>query len=261
MQQWVYQMERVKTGIPGFDDLIEGGIPKGFNVLVTGTPGTGKTIFALQYLYSGAMKGENGLLVTLDSKRQELIEQAQCFGWDLESLHKQDKLSILEVPMDKVEMDLFSMIEDEVQRIDAKRLVFDNLMNFAINIDQFKVPVSFIIGNPEVASVMGNEKMYYTGKSEKRITYLLINELSRLNTTNIMITSAPEGEEAQLTSDQVSEFAADGVIVMYNQLVGARHAKTMTILKMRKTNNSPYIHDVELGKDGVIIRPAQAVYE
>lgn len=254
-------VDRVKTGIPGFDELVEGGIPKGFNVLITGTPGTGKTIFALQYIYNGAADGEPGVYVTLDSKRQELVEQASLFGWDLQALEKAGKLSILEVPMDKVEMDLFAMIEEQVQRTKAKRLVFDNLMNFAINIDQFKVPVSFIISNPEVASVMGNEKTYYTGKSEKRITYLLVNELSKLDTTNLMITSAPEGDGAELTTDGVSEFAADGVVVMYNELVGAKHAKTMTVLKMRKTNNSPYIHDVELGRNGITVKPAQAVYE
>lgn len=45
---------RVKTGIPGFDELVAGGLPKESNILLTGIPGTGKTIFALQYLYNGA---------------------------------------------------------------------------------------------------------------------------------------------------------------------------------------------------------------
>ena len=53
--------DRVKTGVSGFDELVEGGIPKGFNVLITGLPGTGKTIFGLQYLYTGLKNGENGL--------------------------------------------------------------------------------------------------------------------------------------------------------------------------------------------------------
>ena len=175
-------VKRVPTGIPGFDDLIQGGIPEGFNVLVTGTPGTGKSIFGMQYLYNGAMKGENGVYITLDAKKAELIEQAMLFGWDLAALEKQGKLSILEVPMDKVEMDLFAMIEEQVQKVKAKRLVFDSLINFAINIDQFKVPVSFIITNPQVAEIMGNERTYYHGGSEKRITYLLVNELSKLGT-------------------------------------------------------------------------------
>ncbi|MCL5427570.1 MAG: hypothetical protein M1321_00080 [Candidatus Marsarchaeota archaeon] len=251
---------RVKTGIPGFDELIEGGIPQGFNVLITGTPGTGKTIFGMQYLYNGAMRGENGVYITLDAKKSELIDQASMFGWDLVALEKQGKLSIMEVPMDKVEMDLFAMIEEQVQKVKATRLVFDSLINFAINIDQFKVPVSFIISNPEVASVMGNEKTYYTGKSEKRITYLLVNELSKLGTTNIVITAAPEGEKTTLTMDGVSEFACDGVVVMYNTLIGAAHAKTMTVLKMRETHNDPYIHDFELNPKGFKVKPAE-VYQ
>lgn len=247
-------IDRVKTGIPGFDDLVEGGIPKGFNVLITGTPGTGKTIFALQYLYNGATDDEPGVYVTLDSKRQELIEQASMFGWDLPALEKAGKLSIIEVPMDKVEMDIFAMIEEEVQKTKAKRLVFDNLMNFAINIDQFKVSVSFIISNPEVASVMGNEKTYYTGKSEKRITYLLVNELSKLKTTNLVITSAATGDVAELTTDGVSEFASDGVILLKSIAIGETANRTIEVVKMRKTKIENNIKSYEFSGQGLVIQ-------
>ncbi len=227
-------MERVKTGIPGFDELIEGGIPEGFNVLVTGTPGTGKTIFGLQYLYNGAMNGENGVYITLDAKKAELIEQAKLFGWDLEALEKAGKISILEISLNKVDMDLFEMIDEEVQNVKAKRLVFDSLINFAINIDQFKVPVSFSVSNAEVADVMGN-KTYYQGKSEKRVTYLLVDKLARLKTTNIIITAAPQDSSA-LTSDGVSEFASDGVIIMGVHEIARKTVRGIKIEKLRNTH-------------------------
>ena len=73
-------VERVATGIKGFDELIEGGFPKGSSILITGPPGSGKSIFSMQYLYNGAMNGENGIYVYMDSPIDFLKEQARQFG-------------------------------------------------------------------------------------------------------------------------------------------------------------------------------------
>lgn len=177
-------MERVKTGIPGFDELVEGGVPKNFNVLLVGAPGTGKTIFGLQYLYSGALAGENGLYVSLESNTDMLKEQGKRFGWDLNSLESQGKITFLSIPMDVVKLDLFKIIEDAVNTTHAKRLVFDSLEIFSVNIDQFTIPISYL---------GSRNKTVYTGDSEKRITYLVINKLSDLTTTNMIITDSVDG--------------------------------------------------------------------
>ena len=60
-------LERVSTGIMGLDSLIEGGIPKGFTVLVSGNPGTGKTILGAHFLFEGLARGENSLYVSFKS--------------------------------------------------------------------------------------------------------------------------------------------------------------------------------------------------
>ena len=65
-------MNRIKTGITGFDQLVEGGLPEGRSFLVSGGTGTGKTIFATQFLINGAKMGEPGVYLTLD-ERPELI--------------------------------------------------------------------------------------------------------------------------------------------------------------------------------------------
>ena len=73
--------ERVKTGIPGLDGILHGGFIPGSNVLVSGGAGTGKTIFCMQFLYSGAMKyGDNGVFVTLEERPKELRHEATRFG-------------------------------------------------------------------------------------------------------------------------------------------------------------------------------------
>lgn len=233
-------IERVKTGIPGFDELIEGGFPKNFNVLITGGPGTGKTIFGLQYLYNGAMNGENGVYVSLETSVDGIKKQAMQFGWDLDKLEKEGKLLILRIPMDVIKLDLFISITDAVKKVGAKRLVFDSLDSLAINIDMFKVPVAY---------VGSKNRITYTGKSRRRITYLVMNELSKLKTTNLIITAASD-DEKQITIDGVSEYASDGLIVLKSLALGETTNKTLEIKKVRNTKISGGIKSYEIEDKG-----------
>jgi KaiC/GvpD/RAD55 family RecA-like ATPase len=273
--------ERVSTGIPGLDGLMEGGIPKGFNVLLVGLPGTGKTIFGLQYVVNGAMNGENGIYVSLDSPNELIKSQARLFGWDVDTLEKEGKLTFLKIPLDKPKINLFDILEEEVKAANAQRLVFDSLADFAINIDQFVTPLSYS-GPPPLQSSEDQDDMqkdksyrnfvmptldqdpkgriFYKGHSEKRVSYLLINELLKLGTTNIIITDAKDEDHAS-TVDGVSEYVCDGVVAVYNQLIGAKRERTMTILKMRNTDHSKYVHDFEFGKNGITVKPSEAVYK
>ncbi|UCD03203.1 MAG: hypothetical protein JSV63_01030 [Candidatus Aenigmatarchaeota archaeon] len=76
-------MERVKSGVPGFDDLIQGGFPKNFVVLVSGSPGTGKTIFGLHFLNEGLKNGEKCAYITYSQAPKDIMDQAAEFGWDM----------------------------------------------------------------------------------------------------------------------------------------------------------------------------------
>ena len=78
-------VRRIRTGIKGFDKLIQGGFPEASTILLTGSPGTGKTIFGLQFLYNGAARfRDKGLYVTFEQTERALLEQANLFGWNLE---------------------------------------------------------------------------------------------------------------------------------------------------------------------------------
>lgn len=258
-------VERAATGIEGFDVLVEGGLPRGTNILLTGAPGTGKSIFALEYLYNGALKGENGLYISVDSSLPMIRQQAHLFGWDIETLEKQGKLFFLQVPLDKMKFNLFEMIESVKKQIGAKRVVFDSLATFAINLDLFTIPLGYagsIASSVSVDSARDNstitdkgDKIFYTGNSEKRMIFLILAELRNLGTSNIVITYG-DLSGANLTVDGVSEFECDGIIQMYNQLIGARRARTISVLKMRDTVHSQYVHDFDI-KNGIVVKPAE----
>ncbi|MDE1869134.1 MAG: AAA family ATPase [Candidatus Micrarchaeota archaeon] len=265
-------MERVKTGIPGFDDLVEGGIPKGSNVLLTGAPGAGKSIFGLQYIYEGAKEGENGIYITLDSTTNTLKNQAAQFGMDMEAFENEGKVFFLRVPLTKRKLNIFDTIEKIQKQINAKRIVFDNLAALAMNLDLFTIPSGYAGNIASSVSVNagsipttdadigieGRDKVVYTGDSEKRLVYLIIEELAALGTTNLVITYG-DPDNNRVTIDRVSEFACDGVVQLFNTLVGNKRLRTITISKMRNTNHSQYIHDLELTSKGHEIKPAEKV--
>lgn len=111
-------MERVPTGVPGFDDLIEGGFPKNFSILLSGSPGTGKTIFSLRFLKDGLDKGEKCAYITYSQAPKDIMDQAAEFGWNME------RLEFLELKSAEFEEALVNKKFD--------RLVLDSLSSIAV---------------------------------------------------------------------------------------------------------------------------------
>ena len=75
---------KIPTGIPGFDTFSEGGLPEGRTTLVSGTAGSGKTIFASQFLAEGIQQGQNGVFVTFEESPRMLRKNMRGFGWDIQ---------------------------------------------------------------------------------------------------------------------------------------------------------------------------------
>ncbi len=90
------EKKRLPTGITGLDPLIEGGFPVGKSYLVTGEPGSGKTIFCMQYILQGLLDGEKAVYVAVDEKPIDIIEGAASLGWELRKYIEEKKLLILD---------------------------------------------------------------------------------------------------------------------------------------------------------------------
>ena len=92
--------ERVEVGIPGFDEIVHGGLPVGRSTLIAGATGTGKTVFGLQFLWGGAQLGEPGVLVTFAELPEDLIANVESFGWDLGGLVREGRVAIVDATPD-----------------------------------------------------------------------------------------------------------------------------------------------------------------
>jgi len=131
----VRELAKAASYISGFDEILYGGLPQGRTTLIEGSPGTGKSVVGLEFLYRGALAGESGIFVTFEERADSVRRNAGTLGWDLEDLEKADKLAIIEARMDPetvVSGDfnlkaLLAIIEGQSNAIGAKRIVFDAL--------------------------------------------------------------------------------------------------------------------------------------
>jgi KaiC/GvpD/RAD55 family RecA-like ATPase len=89
-------MERASSGVKGLDDMLGGGFPKARTILIVGSPGSGKTILAIQFLRAGAVAGERSIYITFDERPEQVKENVSSFGWDLDSLEGEGKVMFVD---------------------------------------------------------------------------------------------------------------------------------------------------------------------
>lgn len=251
-------MERCSTGIAGFDELIEGGFVRGSVVLLTGVPGTGKTIFGLQYIYDGVTKGENGIYVCIESAPDIIKAQARRLGMDFEPMEKEGKVTFIEIPYDGTKFSLLKTIYDEARRIGAKRMVFDNLSTLTLRLGRY---VS-LFGDEDEAVKDQSSQIAETAidtVDKMKIAQSVIEQIRSIGTTTLLITFGNE-DQGKMTTDEVSEFLCDGIIQLFNLPIGIRYERSLRIGKMRSTKHSPYIHAFDITEKGIVVKPVEAIY-
>ncbi len=226
-------IERIRTGIEGFDELVEGGLPEKSLVLLTGTTGTGKSIFGMEFLIDGALRGEPGVYISLQESMEETMRQMRFFGWPVDTLIEEGKLLIVQPELYNFE-GLLTSIEDSIDRVKAKRLVIDSI------------------------SIIG---MYFEEPFKIRKSLLDIGQLlKKLGCTTIAISEIGEGE-IELSAYGIEEFVSDGVIVLYYIKRGNMFLRAVTVRKLRSTNHSNKIHPIEIRKPGgLVVYPSEEVF-
>jgi len=245
-------VNRVKTGITGFDELVEGGFPEGFVVLSIGTPGTGKTLFSLEYIYNGAMQfKENSMYITLEQNLSEVREQAKRLGIDLEKAEKSGKLTLMHIPVKDLSAATIEMIKKEVKKRKIKRLAVDSLSTLAVN-----APIYTPLKDLALRDIM-NYKAFFSPPILgdfviKRFIYGFLADIKDLGCTTLITSEAPEKGDF-MSRDGVSEFVADGVLLMTFESLGGNFSRSLLVRKMRGTKHDEDVHPVEISSKGIKI--------
>ena len=201
--------ERSFTGIAGLDKLMGGGFPVGSFVLLSGTCGTGKSIFGMQFLMKGAEKGIPGVYFSMEEEPKRLLFDMCAFDWDPEEQVKKGMITIAKPEVYESE-EIKRLMVDTVERTGAKRLVIDSLSL-----------ISSYLENPF---------------DVRQMVLGLSREVKKLNCTTLAISDMVEGEYSY-SSEGFEEFVSDGVVVLavHRASLNAMYTRSMLIRKMRAT--------------------------
>jgi circadian clock protein KaiC len=210
---------KLKTGIEGLDQMIGGGYPEGSIILVSGTPGTGKTIMGLQFLNEGAKAGEMGIYVSFEQEREDILRQAAQFGWDFAALEKKNMLRIFTMwpsSFDEVMAKIFKSIYYK-----PKRLVVDSITTIT-----------------------------YTMKDDREAFHKMAQKLKETKLTSVLTSEMLAGQQG-FSRDGISEFVGDGLVILQSVQAAGEQKNLMRVEKMRscKINKEPHIYD--FGKNGI----------
>ncbi|MFA5763489.1 MAG: ATPase domain-containing protein [archaeon] len=243
-------MNRITTGIKGFDNLIEGGFPEGRSFLLSGGTGTGKTIFSVQFLIEGAKKGEPGIYLTLDERPELIREDMLRFGWNLRKFEDDNKLLILDGTIAKI-----GIPSDEEFSLPATGFDLDKLLLELMKAIK-KLKAKRVVIDSIPALGMNFENEHDIRKAVLKVVYLL----SRAGVTTVLTTEI-DPESKKIGKYGVEEFVADGVIVLHYMGIGTQSNRTLHIRKMRATKHSEDLHPLEITENGLIVHNVEEDYD
>ena len=233
---------RIRTGIAGFDDIVQGGLIPNRVYIVAGPPGAGKTTFGIHFLVQGAKEGERGLYVSLTEDPRNIIEDMSTFTFNIKRYTlgglilfvDMGPLSIqyLNVIKNRDKMkstyaeEVFKKISALVQMKGVKRIVIDSVLTLR----------------------------YGSGKEDEQNREIarFFRSLKDLKATTLILS-----EMTDLSNYSPEHYMAHGVIFLHNFLNGNTMTRALQVIKMRGTKHDCDMHKMEIGVDGIRVFPTK----
>ncbi|DAC72163.1 MAG TPA: hypothetical protein DSN98_06660 [Thermoplasmata archaeon] len=237
--------KRVRSGIEGFDVLLQGGYPQGSVTLVAGTPGTGKTIVCFQYLFEGIKNNEKCLFLTSDERIDNLINQANKFGFDFKPSVKNGLLKFMYLDLEK--QTVHTEMESEILTGKYSRVVLDSLTPLS------ETPVWVVNRGSEIIPLLdagGNAQIPLDSIQATRMHVRRILRILEDDDCTALVTSEIAEGSRNLSRDSVSEFLVDGILVL--DLDPSMDRRKLTVRKMRGTKHTLKPRDIEIASKGGI---------
>ncbi|HII61132.1 KaiC domain-containing protein [Pyrococcus horikoshii] len=232
---------RVKTGIPGVDEILHGGIPERNVVLLSGGPGTGKTIFSQQFLWNGLKMGEPGIYVALEEHPVQVRQNMAQFGWDVKPYEEKGMFAMVDaftagigkskeyekyIVHDLTDIrEFIEVLRQAIRDINAKRVVVDSVTTLYIN-------------KPAMA---------------RSIILQLKRVLAGTGCTSIFVSQVSVGERG--FGGPGVEHGVDGIIRLDLDEIDGELKRSLIVWKMRGTSHSMRRHPFDITDKGIIVYP------
>ena len=237
-------IEKLETGIPGFDLITLGGLPKGRTTLVAGTAGSAKTVMAAQFLAEEVKAGKgSGVFVTFEESPEDIRNNMVSLGWDIRAWEEEGRWAFVDASLQPDHEEIVSgpfdfsallaRLEHAIQRIGAQRVAMDSL---------------------------GAVFTQYEDRATVRCElFRLASMLKRIGVTAVLTAERIE-EYGSIARYGVEEFVADNVIILRNILEGEKRRRTIEILKFRGTMHQKGEYPFTIiPEQGLVVIPLSAM--
>ncbi len=230
---------RVKTGIPGMDEILHGGIPERNVVLLSGGPGTGKSIFSQQFIWHGLQMGEPGIYVALEEHPVQVRQNMAGFSWDVRKYEEEGLFAMVDaftagigkskeyeryIVHDLTDVrEFIDVLRTAVKDLNAKRVVIDSVTTLYIN-------------KPALA---------------RGIVMQLKRVLAGLGVTSIFVSQISVGERG--FGGPGVEHGVDGIIRLDLDEIDGELKRSLIVWKMRGTSHSMRRHPFEITDRGIVV--------
>jgi KaiC/GvpD/RAD55 family RecA-like ATPase len=233
-------MERIKTGISGLDEMLDGGLIEGRPYIVVGVPGVGKTILGMQFLMEGVKRREKGMYISLEESAEELAQNMSVFDWDLRPIkiidtsHEigADKWLIkTDTLVSKPEFSLINLMRvmrEKMQTYKPKRVVIDSLTS--INV------------------------LYEQDHEMRRGLLSLMNFLFRSGATSLLTTTKVSG-------NMMEESLASGIIKLHTIESKGEMLNAINVVKIRGSDFDKHIRPMRITNEGITVFSNETIFE
>ena len=235
-----HRLEKAPTGIRGFDEITQGGLPKGRTALVTGGPGTGKTMFAMEFLVKGATEfGEPGVFVSFEETADELIANSASLGLSLPELCDANLLYIDYVRVERSEIEesgeydlegLFIRLSHAINSVGARRLVLDTIE-------------TLFSGLPNISILRAELRRLFRWIKDKNISTIVTGERGAVS----------------LTREGLEEYVSDCVVLLDHRVTDQISTRRLRVLKYRGSEHGTNEYPFLISDRGFMVLPITSV--
>ena len=230
------QLKKSPTGITGLDEITFGGLPKGRPTLVCGGPGSGKTLFGIEFIVNGVQKfNEPGVILAFEEKGEELAVNVASLGFDLEKLQAEKKVKIDYVHVDKAEIEetgeydlsgLFIRLDHAIKSIKAKRVLLDTIEN--------------LFGGLSNDGILRSEiRRLFQWLKDRGVTTVITGERGT----------------STLTRQGLEEYVSDCVILLDHRVKNQVSTRLLRVVKYRGTVHGTNEYPFLIDEEGISVLP------
>ncbi len=262
---FVLKSEHVPSGIPGLDEILGGGYPRGRVILITGGPGSGKTMMAMQFLLDGVNRfDERGVFVSLEETRHHLITETSNFGWDIEKYEKKNQIAIVDAsPLRQVskegdqggEQPLTPLSTPPEQEKGVRIRGPDFSIQALTTVIRSYVRVTR--ATRIVVDPITSLSLQFLDSHQRRGAIIdLLESLIGMGTTSLVTTEIASQFSFENGHREIppEEYLCHGVLILHNSHVAGRGmVSAIEIEKMRECKHDRQLHPYSITEQGIAV--------